>query len=219
MKYKTYLFDLDGTLTDSGRGIINAVRYSLKRFGDEIPEEETLLKFIGPPLWESFETFLGFSREKAENAVKLYREYYNETGLFENSVYSGIPELLEALRSDGAKLAVATSKPEVFSLKILERFDLLKYFDSVTGSELDGTRTEKSDVIACALEKFTARGKSPEEIKSGAVMVGDRKHDIIGARKNGLPCIAVLYGYGDETEFREYGADYIVKTPQDITDI
>jgi len=219
MKYKTYLFDLDGTLTDSGRGIINAVRYSLKRSDDEIPEEETLLKFIGPPLWESFETFLGFSREKAENAVKLYREYYNETGLFENSVYSGIPELLETLRSDGAKLAVATSKPEVFSLKILERFDLLKYFDSVTGSELDGTRTEKSDVIACALEKFTARGKSLEEIKSGAVMVGDRKHDIIGARKNGLPCIAVLYGYGDETEFREYGADYIVKTPQDITDI
>lgn len=219
MKYKTYLFDLDGTLTDSGKGIINAVRYSLKRSGDEIPGEETLLKFIGPPLWESFETFLGFSHEKAENAVKLYREYYNETGLFENSVYSGIPELLEALRADGAKLAVATSKPEVFSLKILERFDLLKYFDSVTGSELDGTRTEKSDVIACALEKFTAQGKSLEEIKSGAVMVGDRKHDIIGARKNGLPCIAVLYGYGNESEFREYGADYIVKAPQDITDI
>ncbi len=213
MKYSTYLFDLDGTLTDSGEGIINAVKYSLRQSGDEIPPREVLLKFIGPPLWESFERFIGFTKEKAERAVELYREYYREKGLFENSVYDGIPQLLEALKNEGAQLAVATSKPEVFSVRILEHFGIAKYFYSITGSLLDGTRKEKDEVIAAALERCGVTDRSQ------AVMVGDRLHDILGAKKHGLDCIAVLYGYGSREEFEKYRADYIVGEPMDIIGI
>ncbi|MDO4944193.1 MAG: HAD family hydrolase [Ruminococcus sp.] len=213
MKYNTYLFDLDGTLTDSGLGIINGVKYSLEKSGDEIPPQNTLLKFIGPPLWESFESFLGFSKEKAETAVKYYREYYRETGLFENAVYEGIPELLKKLKNSGKQLAVATSKPEPFSVRILEHFGLAEYFGSITGSDLDGTRIEKSEVVACALERCGVTDKS------SAVMVGDRKHDIIGAHANGLECMYVMYGYGNIDEAREHNAEYIVNSPMEIADI
>lgn len=213
MKYSTYLFDLDGTLTDSGPGIINAVKYSLKKSGDEIPPQSVLLKFIGPPLWESFESLCGFSKEKAETAVKYYREYYRETGLFENTVYDGIPELLKRLKDSGKQLAVATSKPEPFSIRILEHFGLADYFDSITGSNLDGTRKEKSEVVACALERCGVTDKS------SAVMIGDRKHDIIGAHSNGLDCIYVLYGYGNSDEAKEHNAKYIVNSPAEIADI
>lgn len=216
MKYKTYLFDLDGTLTDSGEGIINAVKYSLKRSGDPVPPQTELLKFIGPPLWESFETVCGFSKQKAEQAVSLYREYYRETGLFENSVYSGVPQLLKDLRAAGKQLAVATSKPETFSVRILEHFGLAQYFDNITGSELDGTRVNKAEVIACALDRCSK--SHPIDI-SRTVMIGDRKHDILGAKANGIDCIAVLYGYGSKQEFEEYNASYIVSTPADILNI
>lgn len=162
---------------------------------------------------ESFESFLGFSKEKAETAVKYYREYYRETGLFENAVYEGIPELLKKLKNSGKQLAVATSKPEPFSVRILEHFGLAEYFGSITGSDLDGTRIEKSEVVACALERCGVTDKS------SAVMVGDRKHDIIGAHANGLECMYVMYGYGNIDEAREHNAEYIVNSPMEIADI
>lgn len=208
--YDIILFDLDGTLTDSGEGIINSVKYALRTNGDDIPDESVLLKFIGPPLWESFETFCGFSHEKACGLVELYREYYREKGLFENAVYDGVEKMLSELKAQGKRLAVATSKPEVFSVRILEHFGLAEYFENITGATLDGTRIEKADVIACALECCGA------DKDSRVLMVGDRKHDILGAHKNNIPCAAVLYGYGTREEFEEYGADYIVKEPSEI---
>lgn len=213
MKYSTYFFDLDGTLTDSGEGIMNAVKHSLQKSGDEIPPEETLIKFIGPPLWESFENFCGFSKEKAYMAVRYYREYYNEKGWCENRVYDGIPALLQRLKDSGKRLAVATSKPEFFALRILEHFDLLKYFDCVTSSNLNGTMVEKSEIVACTLEKCGVIDKS------SAVMIGDRMHDVIGAHTNGLKCVYVLYGFGNYVEAREYEAEYIVRSPGEIADI
>lgn len=210
MKFNTYLFDLDGTLTDSGEGIINATIYAVKKLGDDVPDESVLLKFIGPPLWESFEVFCGYSKEKAQTAVKYHREYYREKGLFENSVYDGVEQLLKELKRSGKQLAVATSKPETFSERILKHFGLADYFDSVTGSELDGTRADKAEVIDCALKRCGVTDRST------AIMIGDRKHDIIGAKKNGISCAAVLYGYGSHSEFEEYGADFIVEKPEDI---
>ena len=207
---ETYLFDLDGTLTDSGKGIMNAAKYALEKMDVRIPSEDVLRKFIGPPLWESFEKFIGLSKEDADKAVKLYREYYSETCLFENDVYDGIPELLEKLKADGKQLAVATSKPEVFTERILAHFGLDKYFDSVTGSLLDGTRKNKDEVIACALQ----RCGSPDVSK--VIMVGDRMHDIDGAKKLGIGCIAVMFGYGSREEFESHGAVFIADTPDDI---
>lgn len=211
--FDTYLFDLDGTLTDSHEGIINAIKYALGKMGEKIPPQETLLKFIGPPLPESYRTFLGFNEEKTLEGVRLYREYYSERGLFENRVYEGIPELLKSLKSAGKQLAVATSKPEPFTHRILEHFDLAKYFDIVTGSLPDGTRGTKGEVVACALESCGIADLSR------AVMIGDRKHDIIGAKNNGIACIAVLYGFGGREEFESFGADFIVGEPMEILDI
>ena len=207
---ETYLFDLDGTLTDSGRGIMNAVKYALEKMNVDIPDESVLRKFVGPPLWESFERFIGLSKERADEAVRLYREYYSETGLLENDVYDGIPRVLEKLKAEGKQLAVATSKPEVFTERILAHFGLDKYFDSVTGSLLDGTRKNKDEVIACALE----RCGSPDVSK--VIMVGDRMHDIDGAKKLGIGCIAVMFGYGSREEFESHGAAFIADTPDDI---
>lgn len=207
--FDTYLFDLDGTLTDSGEGIMNAVRYSLAQSGDRDPGEEVLRRFIGPPLWESFERFLGFSEEKAQRAVELYRVYYKDRGLFENRVYDGIEDMLKGLKNAGKQLAVATCKPEPFSVRILEHFGLSRYFDNITGSLLDGTRREKREVIAEAVRRC---GADPEK----ALMVGDRKHDIIGARENGIGCIGVLWGYGSREEFLEYGASGIISDPGEL---
>lgn len=211
--FDTYLFDLDGTLTDSHEGITNAIKYALTKMGEKIPPQEVLMRFIGPPLPESYGTFLGFDEEKITEGVRLYREYYSERGLFENRVYEGIPELLESLKNAGKQLAVATSKPEPFTHRILEHFDLAKYFDIVTGSLPDGTRGTKSEVVACALESCGVTDAS------AAVMIGDRKHDIIGAKNNGIACIAVLYGFGDREEFESCGADFIVGKPEEILDI
>lgn len=210
MKYDCYLFDLDGTLTDSQAGITNAIKHALEKMGEPVPSMEVLLKFIGPPLDYSFEKFCGLDEEKIQTAVKLYREYYSVTGLFENRVYEGIPELLQGLKASGRKLAVATSKPEVFTMRILERFGLLQYFDSVTGALLDGTRSSKTDVLRCALENCGISDKSK------AVMIGDRMHDISGAKDNGIDCIAVLWGFGNKEEFIKYGAEHIVETPAQI---
>lgn len=207
--YDIILFDLDGTLTDPGLGITNSVAYALKRYGIEAENRESLYSFIGPPLKDSFMKYYGFNEEEAMEAIGVYREYFRDKGLYENEVYEGIRELLEKIKASGRKIVLATSKPEEFSVRILEHFDLMKYFDVVAGASMDEKRNKKGDVIKYAMEKgdFTS---------AGAIMIGDREHDILGAKENGLVSIGVLYGYGSEEELRLAGADYIANSVDDI---
>lgn len=209
---KYILFDLDGTLTDPGEGITNSVAYALKKYGIDVPDRASLYPFIGPPLYESFEVFYGFSREQAEEAVEYYREYYRDKGIYENRVYDGIPEVLGALRDKGYKLVLATSKPEQFAKQILEHFHLDGYFTVTAGADMAGNRVRKADVISHALELC---GAEPEE----CIMVGDREHDVKGAAEFDIPCIGVLFGYGSREELEGCGARWIAKTPENITDI
>lgn len=211
--YNIILFDLDGTLTDSSPGIINSILYSLKKFGIEEADTKKLRKFLGPPLVDSFMEFYGFSKEKAETAVEYYREYFSTKGLLENSVYSGVPELLKELKSLGKTLIVATSKPEPFTNRILEHFDLTKYFDFIAGSNLDNTRCKKAEVISYALNSCNIKNLSE------VIMIGDREHDIIGAKEVGINSIGVLYGYGSLEELTAANASYIAKTTKDIIQI
>ena len=210
MKYKNYLFDLDGTLTDPGLGIKNSIRYALERAGLTPLDEETLNLFIGPPLIDSFQQYCGATADEARELVRLYREYFSVTGLFENEVYDGIREMLEALKERGAKIFLATSKPEPFAVKILEHFDLMKYFTFAGGSTMDETRTAKWEVIDYVLKTANI---SAEE----SVMVGDRKYDIEGGRKCGLDTVGVTFGYGDRSEFDD--ANYIIDIPKELLDI
>lgn len=204
--YQTILFDLDGTLTEPSQGIINAICYALRKMSRDIPTRESLLTFIGPPLKDSFEEHLGLTSSEADLAIAFYRDYFKEKGLFENRLYPGIRELLTALRQDGRQLILATSKPEVFARQILDYFDVAHYFDFIGGASLDTSRTQKGAVIAYALQ---ASGiNTPEQ----AIMIGDRKHDVMGARENGLSSIGVLYGYGSRKELEEAGADFLVDT-------
>ena len=207
------LFDLDGTLTDPGIGITNSVMYALKKFGIEITDRTSLYNFIGPPLMYSFQTFHGFSEEDSTQAVKYYREYFSVHGLYENEVYPGIPELLHELKQRGYHLVLATSKPEEYALEILRHFGLYDYFDFVAGATFDTTRVKKADVIAYALKET---GITDLE---NTIMIGDRSHDIIGAKTFNLDSIGVLYGYGSEDEFKEAGATYIVNKPCEIIEI
>lgn len=210
MKKEILLFDLDGTLTDSAPGIIHSVSYALRSFGIN-SDAGDLRKFIGPPLSWSFEEYYGFSHRDAVRAVGKYREYFADKGIFENAVYPGIENMLGQFQSAGKRLFVATSKPEVFARRILDHFSLTSYFEGVTGSELDGTRTDKDEVIACALE-LSQIGEKAE-----AVMIGDRKHDVLGAKTNGISCIGVLYGYGSREELEEAGAALFAHTPEELT--
>lgn len=203
------LFDLDGTLTDPGLGITNSVMYALQKFGINVEDRTSLYKFIGPPLRDSFEAFYGFSREDSELAVQYYREYFKDKGLYENEVYDGIEELLIQLKERDRTLIVATSKPEPFAIKILQHFNLYDYFDFVAGATMDETRNKKADVIQYALESFNIE-------KSSAVMIGDREHDIIGAKENNLDSIGVLYGYGSRDELKNAGAMFFAEKPLDI---
>ena len=208
--YQTVLFDLDGTLTDPGVGITNSVAYALKKYGIEAADRAELYKFIGPPLHESFETYYGFSQEEAKAAVEAYREYYRGKGIYENFVCDGVEALLRALREAGRELVVATSKPEIFAKQILEHFCLAPYFSYIAGANLDGSRTRKAEVIAYALESCGITDRSQ------AVMVGDREHDVLGARQVGVDSIGVLYGYGDYEELKRAGATHIVESAADI---
>ena len=210
--FTTILFDLDGTLTDPEIGITTCFQHALRRFGIEENDRENLRRVIGPPLVDSFVQFYGLSEEDAQLGVKYYRERFTDIGIFENTVYDGIPEMLEALKSAGKKLVLATSKPHVFATRILEHFDLAKYIEFVSGSELDGTRNDKAEVIRYALEQT---GTSPEE----AIMVGDRKHDVIGAIKNNVEIIGVLYGHGSKEELVKAGANLLAGTPEELTKI
>ena len=191
MRYKNVLFDLDGTLTDPAEGITNALMHAQRRLGREVSPREELFVFIGPPLIETFMSEWGLTRAEADQALVYYREHFGTKGLFENVPYAGIGECLAQLKAAGLRLYVATSKPEPLSLRILEHFDLLPYFEAVAGSTMDEQRTKKGEVIAYALDTYAL---DPSE----TVMVGDRKHDVIGARENGLACIGVLYGSREE---------------------
>lgn len=204
------LFDLDGTLTDPGLGITNSVMYALRKYGMEVPPRQELYSFIGPPLKQSFMRWCGFDEAEGEQAVKYYREYYRDKGLLENEVYDGIEDMLKALSEKGKRLAVATSKPEEFAIRILEHFGLAQYFEVIAGDTLDFKRNTKADVIASALERLGVTDRS------GVIMVGDREHDVIGAKAQDLPCIGVLFGYGSQEELEAAGAKHIAQTPADV---
>ena len=200
------LFDLDGTLTDPKEGITRCVQYALAKFGIAADCDE-LIPFIGPPLQASFREFYGMSEEESTRAVAFYRERFSDIGLFENKVYPSIPDVLSELRRRGKTLAVATSKPTVYSVRICEKFGLSQYFDHIIGSELDGRRVEKADVIVEALRVL---GCSAAQ----AVMIGDRKFDILGAHQCGLKAVGVRYGYAADNELEDAGADAIVSRPE-----
>ena len=211
--YETILFDLDGTLTDPGLGITNSVAYALKKWNIEVKDRSELYKYIGPPLIESFEKFCGFTHDDAVLSLKYYREYFAEKGLFENEVYDGIADMLQYLKKQGKRLVVATSKPEVYAKKILEHFDLYKYFDFLAGATFDEKRVKKKDVIDYALKICGI------EDLSKVVMIGDREHDVIGAACFGIDSVGVLWGYGSREELEAAGATYIAEKIEDIQKI
>jgi len=211
--YDYILFDLDGTLTDPELGITKSVQYALNKFGIEVEDRKVLIPFIGPPLYKSFEDLYSLSSEDALKAVDYYREYFSVTGLFENRVYEGAKDLLEKLKTLGKTLVIATSKPEAFTLRILEHFDLLKYFDFVAGATFDSSRVEKADVIKYALDNIKI-----VDLKK-AVMIGDRMHDILGAKKNGLDSIGVTFGYGGKDELVNAGATHIANDFNEVLTI
>ena len=204
---KTILFDLDGTLTDSGEGIINCAILALEHFGCPIPSREEMRVFVGPPLQDSFINH-GVPADKAEEAVAIYRSRYIPIGKYENTPYPGIRELLEALKAQGHTLYVATSKPEGMSVNILEHFDLAKYFDRICGASMDFSRNSKEAVIAYLIEQ---NGRADD-----MVMVGDTKFDVIGAKHHGIPAIGVSWGYGEVADLQEAGAAAIAHSPQEL---
>lgn len=215
--YKTYLFDLDGTITDPGVGITDSVMYALSKYGITVEERSQLYQFIGPPLLDSFMNFYGFDENQAEQAVVYYREYYRDKGIYGCYVYDGIEMLLQTLREKGCHILLATSKPEPFARQILEHFNLCQYFDVIAGSDFENVRNTKAKIIAYALSTFAYnKDVTEKEIKTSAVMVGDRFHDVKGANENGIPTIGVTFGYGSKEELVETGAAYIAATPRDI---
>lgn len=201
--WKTILFDLDGTLTDSQQGIINAISYALDHFGAH-KERAELTKFIGPPLMESLPEYCGFSAEQSEAVIVKFREYYQSKGWLENAPYPGVPELLRDLKAAGRQLLVATSKPENMAVRVLEHFELAGYFDHICGAPPSNPdSSKKADVIRNAL-------RYAEDL-SQVIMVGDRRHDVAGATETGLPCVGVLYGYGGREELEKAGAAFIAE--------
>lgn len=211
--YQYVLFDLDGTLTDPGEGITNSVAYALEKFGIINTDRSELYPFIGPPLLDSFMEFFGMNEEDGRKAVLYYREFFRETGILQNKVYEGIPFVLESLKKSGKKVILATSKPEPFANRILEHFDLIRYFDFVAGATFDGVRGKKSDVIKYALESMGIADVTQ------AIMVGDREYDILGARENCLASVGVLFGYGSREELTKAGADFLAETPMELLSI
>ncbi len=207
------LFDLDGTLTESATGIINSLKYALERLGVTDYDRTILDKFIGPPLAVSFEKFFGFNGEKCNNAIKIYREYFSEKGLFENSVYAGVEDMLARLKSAGLKLAVATSKPEVFARRILDKFGLSGYFEVICGIPLDNEKMTKAQVIDHAVAELNAADKQ------AVLMVGDRDYDVAGAHQNGIECMGVTYGYGSRSELESAGAEYIAASAEEAAEL
>ena len=217
------LFDLDGTLTDPAVGITNSVMYALKKYGIRVKDRSELYPFIGPPLADSFKKYFGFSDEQAAQAVEYYREYFRAGGIFENKLYEGIPEMLAALREEGITVALATSKPYEFAVKILEHFDLYQYFDHFGAATMDGRISKKADVIADLLERLG------DVDRKNVLMIGDRDQVpcsssvqcspscvINGAKANGLRSLGVLWGYGSKEELQGAGADALAAEPSEI---
>ncbi|EJS02702.1 HAD family hydrolase [Bacillus mycoides] len=208
--YTTFLFDLDGTVTDPKKGIVNSVLYALEKVGIEELHVSELDSFIGPPIQQSFVERYNMNEGEVERAVFYFREYLKQRGLLENSVYEGIPNLLKQLKDTGNRLFIATSKPTIFARQVIEHFQLTNYFEDIIGSNLNGTRIKKEEIIAHILQQN--EGLNKEEV----VMIGDRKHDIIGANHNGIASIGVLYGYGSENELIEVSATYIAKDIEEL---
>ncbi|MEN8078935.1 HAD family hydrolase [Clostridioides difficile] len=210
---KYILFDLDGTIIDPKEGITKSVAYALNKFGIEVDNLNELCRFIGPPLKDSFMEYYNFSEDEAEKAITYYRERFSDIGLYENQVYKGFEDILISLKENNKVLIVATSKPTIFATKILEHFNLNNYFSFVSGSNLDGSRVKKSEVIKYALERNNIKDLSQ------VIMIGDRKHDIYGAKEVGVESIGVLYGYGDYEELNDSGANYIVKNVEELREL
>jgi phosphoglycolate phosphatase len=207
---RTHFFDLDGTLTDPKLGITGCIQYAMEKLGFEVPEADALTWCIGPPLLENFTILVGADR--AADAVVLYRERFSTIGLYENTPYPGIHAALSEFRAAGIRLCVASSKPHVYVRPILERFELIDFFGDVFGAELDGTRSDKSALLQFALSQTGVDAEN-------ATMVGDRKHDIIGALANGIDTVGVLYGYGSVEELTNAGATRFAKSPSELTSV
>lgn len=207
MPYSTILFDLDGTLTDSGEGIINCAALALEHFGIPVPNRQTLRAFVGPPLHHMFVKF-GVPADKADEAVAVYRSRYHTVGKFENHPYPGIRQLLCELKDRGCKLLIATSKPEALSVEILQKFELAQYFDRICGATLDASRITKSQVLSYLLESCSTDAHT--------VMVGDTAFDVIGAAEHGIPSIGVAWGYGSKEEMLQAGAIAVAETMQQL---
>lgn len=206
------LFDLDGTLTDPKLGITRSVQYALRALGIEEPSLDKLEPFIGPPLADSFREFYGLEEEQVVTAVAKYRERFSDQGIYENEIYPGTVRMLASLRAGGKKLAIASSKPTPFVERILDHFEIRAYFDYIIGSNMDGTRGKKEEVVEEALRQMLPAGMTPAEKKAGVAMVGDRRFDIEGAREHGITSVGVSFGYAPEGELEQAGADHIVDT-------
>lgn len=211
--YKAILFDLDGTLTESGEGITKCVQYALEKLGKPEEDLKKLEVFIGPPLKEQFMQYAGLDKETAVKAVEYYRERYSNVGIFENKPYPGVENMLQELKRKKYILAVASSKPEYYVKQILDHFHLTEYFDEIVGSEMNGARANKTEVIEEALERIGMK-KHREQV----VMVGDKEHDVLGAREAGLDCVAVSYGYGTQEELKEAAPLQIVASADEVLD-
>ena len=211
--YRVILFDLDGTLTESGEGITRSVQYALEKIGKPEEDREKLQVFVGPPLLEQFMNYACLDEETACRAVEYYRERYKKQGIFENELYPGVEQMLQGLREKGFRLAVASSKPEYFVTQILEYFHINQYFEQIVGSGLDGSRSSKAEVI----EETLARLQMSDH-RQDVLMVGDRKYDVLGAREAGLSCLAVSYGYGSVEELEAVEPLKIVDSTEEILD-
>lgn len=207
MFFRSVIFDLDGTITDSAPGIINSVEYALQKMSVRYYNKDELYSFVGPPLHESFQKYCNCTEEESFTAVATFREYFSEKGMYENTLYPGMLQLLEDLFNKNVPLYIATSKPEFYCRQILHNFNIASFFKDIAGSSMDGSGTEKTEVIAALLKRNDV---------SEAVMVGDRLHDIQGARSNGLYALGVVYGYGSVDELKNARADYIC---EDITSL
>lgn len=210
--FKYIFFDLDGTLTQSEFGIINSIIYALNQMGIEVDDPEYIKNFIGPPLIKAFKEFYNMSDSDAEKAAGYYREYYKGGELYNAPLYDGVEETLKELKESGKKLYVVTSKPKVFAEKIVEHFDILKYFEEVVGPDISNKNYSKDELVAAAIEKVSGKAKE-------CIMIGDRFYDIDGANSNHISSIGVLYGYGTKEELEKAGATYIVETARDITQV
>jgi phosphoglycolate phosphatase len=211
--YSIVIFDLDGTLTDSSKGIISCVNYALDRLDYPKDSRGDLTEFIGPPLADSFIKYFGFSREKALSAVDIYRELYKEKGQFENTPYNGISECIKRLHDSGLSVCLATSKPYVFAKEILKQNNLLSYFADVVGSDLDNSMTDKAELIASIIRRY------PDDPLSSFIMVGDRNYDVVGAKATGIHSMGVRYGFAKSNELETAGADLIADTPEMVADL